>query len=187
MNSGKASALLSFAASFMVLGSCSLQGPADSGPTQVAERLSGLSVPFVDNTGASDPRVAYYAPTFSGTVFVTREGEIVYALPGPRVAKKAGRRVPTAPAPGWTLAESFVGGTASPVAGESAATHASFFRGNDPAHWRSQVATYANVDLGAVWPGIGVTVKAYGNHVEKVFTVKPGTTPKAIRVRVAGA
>src|SRR5207247_2375836 len=61
------------------------------------------------------------------------------------------------------------------------------FHGNDPARWQSQVSTYANVDLGAVWPGIGVTLKAYGKQVEKMFTVEPGAAPEAIRVRVAGA
>jgi hypothetical protein len=40
-------------------------------------------VPFVANAGQSDPRVAYSASTFSGTVFVTKDGELVYALPAP--------------------------------------------------------------------------------------------------------
>ena len=63
----------------------------------------------------------------------------------------------------------------------------SLFHGNDPARWQPQVSTYANVDLGAVWPGIGVTLKAYGKQVEKVFTVEPGAAPETIRVRAAGA
>ena len=154
---------------------------------QVLERLRGLAVPFVENQGQSDPRVAYYAPTFSGTVFVTRQGEIVYSLPGPRGPGRAGGRAPTAPAPGWALTESFIGGHAAPVAAQPAATQVSLFHGNDPARWQPQVATYADVDLGSVWPGIAVTLKAYGKRVEKVFTVQPGAAPETIRVRVAGA
>jgi len=69
---------------------------------QVLERLRGLAVPFVENQGQSDPRVAYYAPTLSGTVFVTRQGEIVYALPGPG-GRRAGREAPAAQAAGWIL------------------------------------------------------------------------------------
>src|SRR2546422_5062121 len=131
----KASAVLSFATSLTVLGSCSPHAPGPP-PARVAERLRGLAAPFIENAGQTDPRVAYYAPTFSGTVFVTRQGEIVYALPGPRAPGKAGGQAPAGPAAGWTLTESFVGGDAVPVAAEPAATHASFFHGNDPARWR---------------------------------------------------
>src|SRR5262249_23173243 len=49
------------------------------------------------------------------------------------------------------------------------------------------VASYTDVDLGAVWPGISVALTAHGKQVEKVFTVEPGAAPDAIRVRVAGA
>jgi len=51
-------------------------------PQHVAEHLSGVLIPFVANAGQTDPAVAYFAPTFAGTVFVTRDGRIVYSLPG---------------------------------------------------------------------------------------------------------
>ena len=38
-------------------------------------------MPFIANEGQVDERVAFYAKTFGGTVFVTKNGEIVYALP----------------------------------------------------------------------------------------------------------
>src|SRR5438132_7970247 len=162
----RTSSALLFATSLTeLLGSCSQRVPARPAPAQVAERLSGLAVQFVENVGQSDRRVAYYAPTFSGTVFVTRQGEIVHALPGRRAPGKAGGRAPAGPAAGWTLTESFVGGDAAPVPAEPAATHVSVFHGNDPARWRPQVATYSGVDLGVVWPGIRVTLKASGKQV----------------------
>src|SRR5262245_46801101 len=165
-------------------GACSpSRRPAPPAPGEVATRLNGLAVPFVENAGQSDPRVAYYAQTFSGTAFVTREGELVYALPAP--AHRRGAAV--ARDPGWTLTERFVGGHAAPVAAEPAPTRLSVFVGDDPARWQSQVASYADVDLGAVWPGIAVTLRAYGKQVEKVFNVEPGAAPETIRVRVAGA
>ena len=60
-------AVLAFAAS------CSLRLSGPPTPAEVARQLDRLSVPFVANAGQSDPRVAYYASTFSGTVFVTKD------------------------------------------------------------------------------------------------------------------
>src|SRR5262249_7338250 len=83
--------------------SCSPRTSAPPTTAEVAERLDHLAVPFVENAGQSDPRVAYSAPTFSGTVFVTGEGEVVYAVPAPEDrAPAAGSRDS---ASGWTLAE----------------------------------------------------------------------------------
>jgi hypothetical protein len=165
--------------------SCSLRTSAPPTTAEVAEQLNHLAVPFVENAGQSDPRVAYYAPTFAGTVFVTGAGEVVYALPA------AGHRAQAArleePASGWTLTESFVDGHPMPVGAHPAATHLSVFVGDDRARWQPDVASYADVALGAVWPGISVTLAAHGKQVEKVFTVEPGAVPDRIRVRVAGA
>src|SRR5215813_898235 len=165
--------------------SCSPRTSAPPTTAEVAERLGHLAVPFVENAGQSDPRVAYYAPTFSGTVFVTGEGEVVYAVPAPgHRAQAAGLQEP---ASGWTLTESFVYAHPTPVGAHPTATHLSVFVGNDPARWQPDVASYADVALGAVWPGISVTLAAYGKQVEKVFTVEPGAVPDTIRVRVVGA
>src|SRR5215510_16428613 len=91
---------------FLSLAGCSLRPSASPTTAEVAGRLDRLAVPFVANAGQSDPRVAYYAPTFSGTVFVTGEGDLVYALPSPghRARAADGRE----PASGWMLTESFV-------------------------------------------------------------------------------
>ena len=73
-------------------------GPAVAEPTEPQRRanLAGVRMPFVANAGQVDARVAYYAPTFAGTVFVTRQGEVVYALPGTRgeSGQARGRRPP---------------------------------------------------------------------------------------------
>src|SRR5215510_12542174 len=99
-------AVLPFAAS------CSLRTSAPPTAAEVAERLGRLTVPFVENAGQSDPRVAYYAPTFSRTAFVTRQGEVVYALPAR--AHRAQAAPSPEPASGWTLTESFVDGHPTP-------------------------------------------------------------------------
>src|SRR5262245_38238853 len=147
---------------------CSPRASAPRAAAEVAEQLNQLAVPFVENTGQSDPRVAYYAPTFSGTVFVTGDGEVVYAVPAP--GDRAQATLHQEPANGWTLTESFVDGHPTPVGAHTATTHLSVFTGNDPTRWQRDVASYADVTLGAVWPGISVTLAAHGKQVEKVFT-----------------
>src|SRR5215813_2161280 len=171
-------AVLPFAAS------CSPRASAPPTAAEVAGQLDRLAVPFVANAGQSDSRVAYYAPTFSGTVFVTKEGELVYALPAPGHRDAAGLREG---ASGWTLTERFVDGQPTPIGAHAAATHVNVFAGSDPARWQRDVASYTDVALGTVWPGISVTLAAHGKQVEKVFTVEPGAVPDSIRVRVAGA
>src|SRR5262249_17830130 len=152
-------ALLALAAS------CALPTSAPPTAAGVAERLGRLAVPFLANGGESDARVAYYAPTLRGPVLVTGEGEVVYALPAPRPRAEAADR--QEPASGWTLTESFVDGHPTPAGAHPAATHLSIFAGNDPARWQRDVASYADVDLGTVWPGISVALTALGKQVEK--------------------
>ena len=48
---------------------------------EVFEHIKKLQIPFVANKGQVDKQVKFYANTFGGTVFVTKDGEIVYALP----------------------------------------------------------------------------------------------------------
>ncbi|HLE87209.1 MAG TPA: hypothetical protein VI727_06065 [Candidatus Brocadiaceae bacterium] len=47
-------------------------------------------MPFIANEGQVDERVAFYAKTFGGTVFVTKDGDIMYSLP--KSEKAGGRR-----------------------------------------------------------------------------------------------
>ena len=49
--------------------------------TEAVKSIQKLRMPFIANQGQMDEKVTFYANTFGGTVFVTNEGEIVYALP----------------------------------------------------------------------------------------------------------
>lgn len=168
------------------------QGAAVQREGAATRSLGALSLPFIRNEGQMDPAVAYYAATFAGTVFVTRNGEIVYALPegrrgpiGPRDSEDLLRRLE--PLPGWSLAESLVGGRPKPQTEEPSAARANFFLGSDPAAWRTGVQMARSVSLGEVWPGIHVSLHARSRTVEKVFTIAPGADPSRIRIRVGGA
>ncbi|HTO75190.1 MAG TPA: hypothetical protein VMQ61_03860 [Thermoanaerobaculia bacterium] len=135
---------------------------------------SRLDLHFVRNEGQADPAVAYSAATFAGTVYVTREGELVHSLARPGDA-------------GWTLTERFVGGRAVPTAADCSAARASYFLGNDPKRWQHGVETSESVRLGEVWDGIEVDLRSRDRNVEKVFTVSPGANAARIRMRIDGA
>ncbi|OOP57823.1 MAG: hypothetical protein AYP45_01460, partial [Candidatus Brocadia carolinensis] len=58
------------------------EGTGKPSKGEVMQKAQKLRMPFIANEGQADKRVAFYAQTFGGTVFVTKDGEIVYALPG---------------------------------------------------------------------------------------------------------
>ena len=155
-------------------------------PNDVPTTLQGLRVPFTANVGQTDTQVAYYAPTTAGTLFVTRQGELVYGLAARPANGRRSHPRRTA-SPGWSLTETFRGGHARPVAQGRSATSVSVFLGDDAARWRRDVPTYDQMSLGEVWPGVTVSLAAHGRSFEKIFTVQPGASSKDIRVRVSGA
>jgi hypothetical protein len=144
-------------------------------PSVCPAQMGRLSIPFIANGGQMDERVAFYAKTFTGTVFVTHEGQIVYSLPDDHEKK-------------WALVEELVGATPAKVTAENKSpTGVSSFIGNDPRAWKSNLPTYGLVNLGEVYPGISFTLKTYGSRVEKIFTVAPGGSPSSIRLILNGA
>jgi len=128
--------------------------------------IGNAHIPFIANRGQVDERVAFYAHTFAGTVFATRRGELVYALPG------------------WALRETFVGGSAHPAAGAAATTNVSVLTS---AVQVPAIATTHSVRFGEVWEGVEVEVHARGDNIEKVFTLEPGRSASAIALRIDGA
>ena len=155
-------------------------------PAVIDRRLDGIRVPFVANHGQIDRRVAYYAPTFAGTLFVTDAGELIYALPNRR-SGLALEKLSASMGSDWSLTESLRDGDVRPVGQERSATGVSYFLGNDPAGWHAHIPTYDALSLGEVWPGIGVSLRARGRSIEKVFTVSPGASVDRIRIDVGGA
>ena len=154
---------------------------------QLRKRVGGVRLPFVANHGQTNPAVAYYAPTFAGTVYVTKKGEIVYSLPAPSERRDGLLPARKAAGAGWTLTETPVRGSARVAAERLAEAQVSYFIGNDPGRWRSGIPTYESVGLGEVWPGVFLSLRAHGDNVEKLFTVRPGAEPSLIRMRIAGA
>ena len=164
-----------------------------------AQKTRKLQMPFIANNGQVDEQVEFYAKTFGGTVFVTKDGEIVYALPKTEKSAcrlgEAERTQQSSPKSeiqnlksGVALREEFVGAKVNAIQGEDpSVTKVNYFKGNDPSKWKTNVSTYDAVSLGDVYDGIELKLKAYGDNVEKLFCVKPKSNPDQIKVQLSGA
>ena len=169
-----------------LLGFFSLQAAASSAPSTaqqdaVKQKLSGMQIPFIENKGQMDKSVAFYAPTFAGTVFVTKKGELVYSLPANNTDEDG------TSSSVQVLTERLVAGKPVPAPLTAAATQVSYFLGNDKTKWQRGVSTQSAISLGEVWKGIDVELHAHGKNVEKFFTVRPGASVNMIQVQLDGA
>ena len=231
---------------------------------EVIQKTAKLQMPFIANNGQTNGRVKFYANTFGGTVFVTKDGEIVYALPmvahasplvhydidknetgytgltgfsgkegqcivhralctmyayctwnfpvyysetnsplkrgthplipsregigvcntTPTTRRDTERCVPTTTV---ALKEQFVGAKVKTIQGEEKSiTKVNYFKGNDSSKWKTDISTYDFVNLGEIYKGIELKLKAYGDNVEKLFYVKPGADPEQIKIKLSG-
>jgi len=110
--------------------------------------------------------VAFYAKTFGGTVFVTKDGRLVYNLPEGSSEKedlrehgkisKVDVKKDAQPSRAVALKESLVGAKIKEVKGESLSiARVSYFKGTDPSRWKSGISTYDLVSLGEIYKGRG--------------------------------
>ncbi|NLB59764.1 MAG: PQQ-binding-like beta-propeller repeat protein, partial [Lentisphaerae bacterium] len=151
-------------------------------------------VPFVENRGqVPDAAVRFYARTFGGTVYVLDTGAVLYTLPkraaAPAVDGYQPGQMPNLKISGLAvLRESFAANQiCAPVGLKAAGTVVNSIRGQDPAVWQNNLATYAAISLGQIQEGIELELRAHGHSVEKIFTVAPGADPARIRVTLEGA
>ncbi|OPY15862.1 MAG: Beta-propeller repeat protein [Syntrophus sp. PtaB.Bin138] len=152
---------------------------AETVPRETQRKLMAVGAPFVPNQGQMDKQVRFFARTFSGSVYVTDQGRTVYQLP----ARKDGNRS------GWVLVEETENSLpVRDIRGEQESqTKVSFFTGNDPSKWHSGLSTYESVNLGEIYEGITLRLRAWGGSVEKFYHVVPGGDPQEIRIRIHGA
>lgn len=140
-------------------------------------KIAGISVPFIENYGQYDPQVKYAASLVSGSFFVSGQ-DLTYAF------NEQERTL--------VLKESFLNETnqflpfrVKPE--DPAPTRTSFFRGNNPEQWQSNVPTFNTVSLGTVYPKIEIKLKTKGKSVEKFFYLAPGVDSNLITARLEGS
>ena len=140
-------------------------------------KLATLQIPFIKNVGQANAEVAFYADTFGGVLLVKKQGELALILP--QSTNNTSRRA--------VIGETFAGASINSIKGISpAVTKVSYFLGNKPGKWHSNIPTYETVSMGDIYDGIELKLKAYGNNVEKLFHVRAGADPESIRVKLSG-
>ncbi|MCD4747678.1 MAG: SBBP repeat-containing protein [Bacteroidales bacterium] len=144
-------------------------------------KINKTKIPWIKNIGQQHKDVAYYTKTFAGTVFITKQGEIVYNISVDSTSS-------------YALRETFIRNKTLKIletfkisAENSSQIRVNYFKGNDKSKWQNNIQTYKTLNLGEIWKGIEVKLNVYGSNIEKLFYVKPGSHPEQIKLKLQGA
>lgn len=159
-----------------------------------SHRVQCARVPlaFEVNRGQTAPEVQYLARGSGYTAFLTgSETVLAFAASPPARSHPFGfsgmADSRTAPARFSFVRHSFVGSTSSSLEGEkTCSARASYFVGNRPDLWVTDVRTYSEVHRRSVYPGIDVVYYGNQGQFEYDLLVSPGSNPGAIRIRFDG-
>jgi len=165
----------------------------------IIAKAASIAVPFVKNVGQFNVEVKYAVDLFAGRFFLTSK-ELVYSLRQRGKDKtihsdkfKLNTKIKreNVSDKGLVFREYFVDKKGARIHFKSkgeqqAETVVSYFRGNNPSKWRSNVASYQSISLGQVYPGVEVKLKASGKNVEKIFYVSPQSNVDDIKIGVSG-
>lgn len=146
-------------------------------PAAPAPDLPSLPLSFVPNVGQADPAARFTLSAGPMAVALTRAG--------PRfLLGSTEGRVPPA-----EVRLSFPGANPSPALEPFAQLpgRINLLRGADPAAWRRDIPTYAEVRYRELYPGIDLAYRGEGGTLKSEFLVAPGADPAAIRMRYQGA
>jgi hypothetical protein len=85
------------------------------------------------------------------------------------------------------LVMSFAGRTARITGEQELPGKTNYLHGNDPALWRTGIATYSRIRYAQLWPGVDLVFYGSGERLEHDFVVAPGADPKRIAFELNGA
>jgi len=163
----------------------------DQDKQKILEKVYDLGMPFIANQGQVAKEVGFYGKTFGGTVYVTRQGEMVYFLTKKEQDQAFAKRDKEKKSPNAQVCvlkeRLFQAKKISPVGVEKSVTKVNYFIGSNQDKWKTNVPSFNSVSLGEVYDHIDFALRAHGNNVEKIFTVHPKGKVQDIRLAVEGA
>ena len=165
---------------------CEKRSSGNAGTAVRAETYGNLLLSFEANAGQTDQEVKFISRGSGYSLFLTnREAVLALTHRDPKAAAAPQRSTPQTA----VLRMQVVGAQSSPeITGQDPLPgKVNYFIGNDPAKWRTDVATYAKVRYGQVYPGIDLVYYGNQRQLEYDFVVAPGADPTRIRLGFTGA
>uniref|UniRef100_A0A7C5SZB1 Uncharacterized protein n=1 Tax=Thermocrinis ruber TaxID=75906 RepID=A0A7C5SZB1_9AQUI len=154
----------------------------------ISAKLATLERGWVKNEGQWDERALFSAPGYFGTTWITKDGQLLHVAVKKEECKEQTTKAQECPSKSWVISERWVGGKVKAITPqEELPTKVSYFVGNDPSKYKTNLPTYRYVSLGEVWSGVEVKLKATQKTVEKLFYIKPSADLSKIVVQVDGA
>ncbi|MFQ6671916.1 MAG: SBBP repeat-containing protein [Candidatus Tectimicrobiota bacterium] len=138
-------------------------------------RYGTLPLYFIENRGQVTEPVRYYVKGHGATIFFTPD-EVVFAVRNHESQQVAQYRV------------RYLGARPeAPLAGlKKEAATVNYFIGTDPARWRQGIATYSEIGIEELYPGIDLIYRGKAGTFEYEFRVRPGGDPADIAIAYRG-
>jgi Beta-propeller repeat/Abnormal spindle-like microcephaly-assoc'd, ASPM-SPD-2-Hydin len=179
--------------------------PAQTAPPasklSIASAYGNLPLRFEANRGQADPRVKFLARG-SGSELFLANSEAVLVLTNPAASdSKPANNVPaisailpkraaqSATLESTAIRFSMLGANSDakisgldPLPGTT-----SYFIGNHPDHWRTEIPNFSRVAYHAIYSGVDLVYYGSGRDLEFDFNIAPHADPSQIRLKIAGA
>lgn len=138
---------------------------------------------FKNYSGQSLDWIKYYTRISGGAAYISHRGDIIYSR-----NKTADQELYEDAALKPYLIETFLNGKIKAIEGQGKCEpRVNYFKESSNPDSRTSQAAYSQIDLGQVYRGVEVKLQIFGNKVEKLFCLKPGSNPKKIRIKLIGA
>jgi len=173
------------------LGAAFAAAPAPAVPGSAATTLAkasygSLPLSFEANSGQTDQRVRFLAHGAGYSIFLTQDSAVLTLNPGAgNLTQSSAGKAPA----GSALTLRLRGARrAVPVDGvDELPGKSSYFIGNDPAKWRTDIPNYARVRYSGIYSGVDLVYYGHQGELEDDFVLEPGADPGQVRLRIEGA
>lgn len=171
--------------------------------SELATSFGRLPLTFEENVGQTDPRVKFLSRGPQFTLFLTAS-EAVFAMPtlrqqirplahsedGHDRSESASANPNGKPraASGSVIRMRLVGASReAPITGEERTPgKRSYFIGNDPKKWHTNIALYSQTKYSGLYPGIDLIYRGERNGLEFDYVIEPNRNPKKIALAFDG-
>jgi Beta-propeller repeat len=160
--------------------------PSSAMKAEIESDYGKLPLSFEANQGQTDSQVKFLARGRGYALFLTPT-EAVLSLAKPQAQARAETSATSSPEA--VLAMQLAGANLEPqVTGQDALPgRVNYLRGKDPAHWQTQIPTYAKVAYEGIYPGVDLVYYGNQGQLEYDFVVAPGADPGVLKLVFRGA